>query len=182
MSIHPFLFIFFHLFVFEMWTQHAQERNPDILLHSDIFQLLLGDLKYSGQRGCIIPAVSSGSAPGSSPSRICRENLLREMPKMHTNQMPKPRQLTPFCAKKLQLYFDLPTDDGAPYLISKAELGHPKKEVHFTRLYPGSGSFGRDSYPHHRWGLEHRWTNKSRGLLSALAFLFTTTDWSNATD
>lgn len=52
-----------------LWRKRVQERNPDIVLPNDTFQLFLGDPKvFPNQRGYIIPLPSSGSAWGLFPS------------------------------------------------------------------------------------------------------------------
>ena len=113
---------------------------------SNTLQLLLGDPEaFPGQKRYIIPPAGSGSASASPPSRTCPENLERQAPGRHPDQMPEPPQLTPFDAEEQRLYSELPPDVWAPHLISKAEPSHPPEETQFGRLYPRSPSFGH--YP-----------------------------------
>ena len=63
---------------------------------------------------------------------------------MHLKQMPKPPQLAPLDVKEQRLYSELLPGDRAPHPISKGAAHHPVEETHFSRLYPGSYSFGHD--------------------------------------
>ncbi|MEQ2246496.1 hypothetical protein ILYODFUR_039109 [Ilyodon furcidens] len=58
--------------------------------------------------------------------------------------MPEPPQLAPFNVEEQRLYSEPLPDGRAPHPISKGVPGHPTEEAHFSRLYPGSRSFGRD--------------------------------------
>ncbi|MEQ2295371.1 hypothetical protein AMECASPLE_013628 [Ameca splendens] len=58
--------------------------------------------------------------------------------------MPEPCQLPPLDVEEQQLYSELLLDGRAPHPISKGEPSHPTEEAHFSRLYPGSRSFGHD--------------------------------------
>ncbi|MEQ2308739.1 hypothetical protein AMECASPLE_031297 [Ameca splendens] len=58
--------------------------------------------------------------------------------------MPEPPQLAPLDVEEQQLYSEPLPDGRAPHPISKGVPGHPTEEAHFSRLYPGSRSFGHD--------------------------------------
>ncbi|MEQ2242659.1 hypothetical protein ILYODFUR_038290 [Ilyodon furcidens] len=58
--------------------------------------------------------------------------------------MPEPPQLAPLDVEEQQLYSELLLDGRAPHPISKGVLSHPTEETNFSRLYPGSRSFGHD--------------------------------------
>ncbi|MED6271057.1 hypothetical protein CHARACLAT_016371 [Characodon lateralis] len=53
-------------------------------------------------------------------------------------------QLAPLNVEEQQLYSEPLPDGRAPQPISKGVPGHPMEEAHFSRLYPGSCSFGHD--------------------------------------
>ena len=73
--------------------------------------------------------------------------------------MTKPPQLAPLDAEEQRLYSEFPPDGRDPHTISKAELRHPPKETHFSRLYPRSCSFAH--YPNLvTMGEGSRWTSK----------------------
>ena len=80
-----------------------------------------------GQKGHIISPASPGSAPGPPPSRMCSENLRREVTKTHPCQMPEADYFR--CGGAAAL-LRLPSDDQAPHSISNAEPSHPPKEIH----------------------------------------------------
>ncbi|MEQ2249512.1 hypothetical protein ILYODFUR_030048 [Ilyodon furcidens] len=58
--------------------------------------------------------------------------------------MPKPPQLAPLNVEEQRLNSKPLLDGRAPHPISKGMPGHPTKEAHFSRLYPGSRSFSHD--------------------------------------
>ncbi|MEQ2211635.1 hypothetical protein XENOCAPTIV_010028 [Xenoophorus captivus] len=58
--------------------------------------------------------------------------------------MPEPPQLAPLDVEEQWLYSEPLADSRAPHPISKGLPGHPTEEAHFSRLYPGSRSFGHD--------------------------------------
>ncbi|XP_056134186.1 transcription factor 25 isoform X2 [Lampris incognitus] len=79
------------------WWQQAKEGTPDVPLPSNALQLFLGNPKaFPCQIGHVVPPANSGSTPGFPPIWTCPENLQRKAPRRHPNQMPEPRQLTPF--------------------------------------------------------------------------------------
>ena len=87
-SSHPSFFVCFSG-VGSHWQQ-AQKVILEALLPSNTSQLLLGNPEtFPGQMRYIIPPVSSGSAPGSPPSWSCQENIQREAPRRHPNQLPR---------------------------------------------------------------------------------------------
>ncbi|MEQ2253512.1 hypothetical protein ILYODFUR_032936 [Ilyodon furcidens] len=58
--------------------------------------------------------------------------------------MPEPPQLAPLNVEEHLLYSEPLPDGRAAHPISKGVPGNPTEETHFSRLYPGSHSFGRD--------------------------------------
>ncbi|KAK5618985.1 hypothetical protein CRENBAI_005126 [Crenichthys baileyi] len=56
--------------------------------------------------------------------------------------MPEPPQLAPLDVEEQRLYSEPLLDGRAPHPISKGVPGNPTDEAHFSRLYPGSRSFG----------------------------------------
>ncbi|MEQ2190311.1 hypothetical protein GOODEAATRI_034443 [Goodea atripinnis] len=58
--------------------------------------------------------------------------------------MPESTQLAPLDVEEQRLYSEPLQDSRAPHPISKGASGHPTEEAHFSRLYPGSNSFGHD--------------------------------------
>lgn len=76
------------------WAKQAEHGSPNILLSSHILQLLFGDPKtFPVHMGYVVPPVCSGSAVGSSPSRICPKYLHRDTSERHPDQMPEQSQL-----------------------------------------------------------------------------------------
>ncbi|MED6243584.1 hypothetical protein ATANTOWER_022859 [Ataeniobius toweri] len=59
-------------------------------------------------------------------------------------EIAQPPQRTSLDVEEQQLYSELLLDGQAPHPISKGLPSHPVKESHFSRLYPGSGSFVHD--------------------------------------
>ncbi|MEQ2313256.1 hypothetical protein AMECASPLE_039861, partial [Ameca splendens] len=55
-----------------------------------------------------------------------------------------PPQLAPLDVEEQRLYSEPLPDGRAPHPISKGVPGHLMEEAHFSRLYPGSRSFGHD--------------------------------------
>uniref|UniRef100_A0A3Q2UKG5 SH2 domain-containing protein n=1 Tax=Fundulus heteroclitus TaxID=8078 RepID=A0A3Q2UKG5_FUNHE len=97
--------------------------GPDVPLPSHLGQLLRRNPKaFPGQPGDIVPPACPGSSPGPPPGGTCPEHLSREASRRHPDQMPEPPQLAPL--------------DGEPR--------HTTEKTHFSRLYPGSRSFGHD--------------------------------------
>lgn len=88
----------FILFMTYLWSDHkgnkyrytVYEGNPAIPLPDESCWLYLGD---PGQRVYIIPPVNSFSALGSPSKRTYLENLLRESPWRHPNQVLEKSQL-----------------------------------------------------------------------------------------
>ena len=100
MSIHAS--IFFRLSEVGSRGQQLHQGAPDFPVPSNIGDLLLGDPEaIQSQRVDVIPPSGPWSAPGSSPSGTCLEDLPREALEWHPNQMPEPPQLAPFQAKEL---------------------------------------------------------------------------------
>ena len=58
--------------------------------------------------------------------------------------MPEPTQLAPLDVEEQRLYSVHLPGDRALHPISKGAPRHPAEETHFSRLYPGSYSFGHD--------------------------------------
>lgn len=87
-SHHPSIFACFS-WVGSHW-QRAQKVILEALLPRNTSQLLLGDPEaFPGQMRYIIPPAGSGSAQGSPPSWPCQENIQREAPRRHPNQLPR---------------------------------------------------------------------------------------------
>ncbi|MEQ2159445.1 hypothetical protein GOODEAATRI_022916 [Goodea atripinnis] len=73
--------------------------------------------------------------------------LLRGSPRRssrgrHLILMPKPAQLTPLNVEEQWLYSELLPKGRGPHPIFKGVPSHPAEDAHFSRLYPGSRSFG----------------------------------------
>lgn len=77
----------------------------------------LGIPRCSEKRRYIIPPAISGSTLGSPPSGLAQENLQRELPRRHPNQMTKPPQLTSFNTKEQWLSFELTLNVPAPHPV-----------------------------------------------------------------
>ncbi|MEQ2281271.1 hypothetical protein AMECASPLE_028542 [Ameca splendens] len=104
-----------------------------------LLQLLGGEPKaFPGQPRDIVPPACPGPSPGPPPSGTCLEHLPRKASR------PKPLSLAPLDVEEQKLYSELLPEGRAPHPISKGVPGHPTKEAHFSRLYPGSRFFGHD--------------------------------------
>ena len=75
----------------------AKQNIYNVPLSRNAFQLLPGDPEELCRRYVIPPLTS---AAGSPPRCLCLENLQREAPRRHPNQIPKPPQLAPFDTKE----------------------------------------------------------------------------------
>ncbi|MEQ2311648.1 hypothetical protein AMECASPLE_022511 [Ameca splendens] len=58
--------------------------------------------------------------------------------------MPEPPQLALLDVEEQRLYSEPLRDGQARHPISKRVPGNPMEEAHFSRLYPGTRSFGND--------------------------------------
>lgn len=91
-------------------------KKSSIHLQSHTFQFLLGNAEtIPGQTRYIISPAGSGSTPGSPSSWVFLENLQRQAPKKHPNQIPKPPKV--------------------PHPIPEAEPNHPTEEAYLSPLH-----------------------------------------------
>ncbi|KAK5607697.1 hypothetical protein CRENBAI_014404, partial [Crenichthys baileyi] len=114
------------------WGQQVRQATPYNPFPGDILQLILRDPKaFPGQMGYIVPPVGFGSSPGSPHSGKCLENLQREAPRRHLNQMPDPPELTPFDVKEQWLYFMPPSPNKLFHLWQRLnQKAHGAKRPH----------------------------------------------------
>jgi len=86
---------------------NSSRREIKTSLSPATLKLLLEDPEvFQGQKGYVIPLVSSGSTPGFIPSWKClKKNLQGEATRRHPKQMPKQPQLSPFNAEEPGFHF-----------------------------------------------------------------------------
>ena len=105
-----------------------QGHHPDFPLPGAFLQLFREDPKaLPGQLSDIV----APACPGSSSGLLSMEHA-------------RNTQLAPLDAEEQRLYSELLPGDRAPQPISKGAPCHPAEETDFSRLYPGSYSFGHD--------------------------------------
>lgn len=154
-SNHPSIFACFS-WVGSHW-QRAQKVILEALLPRNTSQLLLGDPEaFPGQMRYIIPPAGSGSAQGSPPSWPCQENIQREAPRRHPNQLPRTTSAGSFQRKEAAALLWAPSRCRAPHPISEAE------PLIFFWSLPKAHEHG--------WALECRSTDKQKASPSSFCF------------
>ncbi|MEQ2220455.1 hypothetical protein ILYODFUR_005639 [Ilyodon furcidens] len=109
-----------------------------------LLQLLRGEPKaFTSQPRDIVPPACPGSSTGPPSGGTCLEHLLRR----------HPGGIRYRCPSHLNWLLSMWRSSGSTpssshmtefHTISKGVPGHPTEEAHFSRLYPGSRSFGHD--------------------------------------
>ncbi|KAK3574723.1 hypothetical protein QTP86_015383, partial [Hemibagrus guttatus] len=117
------------IYCISAWNDQLIRRDPEA---------------FPDQPRDIVSPACPGSSLGPLPGGACPEHLPRETSRRHTEQMPKPPQLSPFDMEEQRLYSELLPGSRTPYPISKGAPRHPTEKAHFGCLYPGSYPFSHD--------------------------------------